>query len=118
MCDGQNIIFTVGTLLECLTHILLIHRAWRHKDYVVWLWDPLNITFMISGDCDGYGYLLYGNGDHISVPCDHVTVGEVKFFTFMVTNVTEEFDNASMQVIGTDGGHSVVKPFTIRAQGQ
>ena len=73
---------------------------------------------MISGDCDGYGYLLYRNGGHISVPHDHVTVGGVKFFTFMVTNITKEFDNASMRVIGTNGGHSIVKPFTIHTQGQ
>ena len=33
LCDSQNIVFsvcTVGTLLECLTHILLTHRAWGH----------------------------------------------------------------------------------------
>ena len=73
---------------------------------------------MISGDCDGYGYLLYRNGDHISVPTDHGIVNGDEFFTFMVNNVTKDFDNAAMQVIGTNGGHSIVKPFTIRTQGQ
>ena len=85
---------------------------------MVWLWDPLNITFNTSGDCREYGYLLYRNGDHISVPTDHGTVNGVKFFTFMVTNVTKDFDNASMRVIGITNKHSIVKRFTIHTQGQ
>ena len=85
---------------------------------MVWLWDPLNITFNTSGDCRKYGYLLYRNGDHISVPTDHGIVNGDEFFTFMINNVTKDFDNASMKVIGTNGGHFRVKKFTIRTQGQ
>ena len=63
---------------------------------MVWLWDPLNITFMTSGDCRGYGYLLWKDGVPLNVPHDDVTVGGVEFVTFTVTNVTKDFDNASM----------------------
>ena len=70
---------------------------------------------MISGHCV---YLLTRDGNQINAPQNHVTVGGVKYLTFMVANVTKEFDNASMQVTEITDGHSVVKAFTIRTQGQ
>ena len=83
----------------------------------MWLWDPLNITFRVSGPCSAY--LLTRGGNQINAPQNQVTVGEVKYLTFMVANVTKEFDNASMQVIGiTTDGQSIVKKFTIHTQGQ
>ena len=85
----------------------------------MWLEDPLNITFNTSGNCDGYGYILWRNGVPLHVPHDDDdTVAGVEFVTFMVSNVTKDFDNASMQIIGTNGGHSIVKRFTIHTQGQ
>ena len=56
---------------------------------------------MTSADCDGYEYLLYRNGVSLNVPHDDIAVGGVKFVTIMVTNVTKDSDNASMQIIGT-----------------
>ena len=70
---------------------------------------------MISGPCV---YLLTKDGNQINAPQNQVTVGGVKYLTFMVANVTKEFDNASMQVIGITDKHSIVKAFTIHTQGQ
>ena len=85
----------------------------------MWLWDPLNITFIISGDCRGYGYSLYRDGNPLDVPHDYGTVNGDRFFTFMVNNITKDFDNASMQVIGIKGLSNIIeKRFTIHTQGQ
>ena len=75
---------------------------------------------MTSGDCRGYGYLLWRNDVHLHVPHDVDTVAGVEFVTFTVTNVTNDFDNASMQIIGTNGDPNmiIVKQFTIHTQGQ
>ena len=85
----------------------------------MWLEGPLNITFNLSGNCDGYVYDLYRDGNQAHVPTDYGTVNGVKFFTFMVNNVTKDFDNASMQVIGIKGRSNIIeKRFTIHTQGQ
>ena len=88
---------------------------------MVWLGNPLNITFNTSGNCRGYVYLLWRNGVPLHVPHDvDDTVAGVEFVTITVTNVTKDFDNASMQIIGTNGNQNmiIVKRFTIHTQGQ
>ena len=73
---------------------------------------------MTIADCDAW-VSLYRNGVPLNVPHDDDIVAGVKFVTITVTNVTKDSDNASMQIVGTNGDPNViVKQFTIHTQGQ